>query len=388
MDTPTDIYTVLGIDSSINIYTTDPVANKNSDDKFKVLYEKGNQLTVLALALTNISNDLKTETANTADFFDGIALELEAAYAIDNLTVDIESKAFITQVLNGLITAKSLEITSVALDNTINALTAIMPLIQVKSSSAVTRSILNFSLKNLQSDIVSIANGVASASLITSYSSDIKSFIASTEPVTSLELNPLVFAFDDNVTTDEDTAIAIAVGANDSLLSAVTATIGILTAPSNGTVTISGTTVTYTPSANFNGSDTFTYSVTQGDSTSSAVANISVAAINDAPAINSSLTIRGVSGSTAVTGISVSDVDGDTLTLSLDGADAGIFSLSSDGVLTFKTAPDFFVKSSYSVTIVASDGTLTTSQDITVSVFRAQITGFDVPETISVIETL
>ena len=263
-----------------------------------------------------------------------------------------------------------------------------MPLIQVKSSNAVERSILNFSLKTLQTDIVTIANGSASASLISNYSSDIQSYVASQEAVTASELNPLVFAFNDTVATDEDTAVAIDVGTNDSLLSGVTATVGITVAPLNGTVTISGTTVTYTPSAKLDGSESLTDSVTQDSESGTAVVTISVAPVNDDPSIDSPLSLRAVSGSTAVATLSISDVDGDALTLSLEGTDAASFSISSDGVLTFKTAPDFFAKSTYSVTVVASDGTLTTSQVITVNVFRAQTAGFEVPDTIAVIETL
>ena len=388
MDSPDDIYTALGIDSSLDIFTTDPVANKNSGNNYAILYEKGNQLTVLALALTNLTNDLTSGADNTADYFEGIASEIETAFAASNLKVDIESRDFISSVMEGLVVAKSLTISDASKTNTIDALAAILPLIQVKSSNAVTRSILNFSLKALQSDIVAIANGSASASLISNYTTDIKGYIASQESVTVSELSPLVFAFDDTVATDEDTAIAIDVAVNDSLAPGVTATIGIVTAPINGTLTISGTTVTYLPSANFNGSDSFTYSVTQGSETGTAVVTISVAAINDAPSIDGPLTVRAVSGSIEVADMSTSDVDGDSLTLSLEGTDAGSFSISSDGVLTFKTAPDFFVKSTYSVTVVASDGTLTTSQAITVNVFRLQTTGFEVPDSIAVIETL
>ncbi|MDB4243533.1 cadherin-like domain-containing protein, partial [Gammaproteobacteria bacterium] len=388
MDNPDDIYTALGIDSSLDIFTTDPVANKNLGNNYAILYEKGNQLTVLALALTNLTNNLNSGTDNTTDYFEGIASVIETAFAANNLKVEIESRDFISSVMEGLIVAKSLTISDASKTNTIDALSAILPLIQVKSSNAVERSILNFSLKTLQTDIVTIANGSASASLISSYTSDIKNYITTKESVTVAELSPLVFAFDDTVATDEDTAIAIDVGANDSLVPGVTATIGIVTAPVNGTLTISGTTVTYTPSANFNGSDSFTYSVTQDSETATAVVTISVGPINDAPTIDSPLSLRAVSGATAVADLSISDVDGDALTLSLEGTDAASFSISSDGVLTFKTAPDFFAKSTYSVTVVASDGTLTTSQVITVNVFRAQTAGFEVPDTIAVIETL
>ncbi|MDA9610173.1 cadherin-like domain-containing protein [Pseudomonadota bacterium] len=388
MDNPDDIYTALGIDSSLDIFTTDPVANKNLGNNYAILYEKGNQLTVLALALTNLTNNLNSGTDNTTDYFEGIASEIETAFAANNLKVDIESRDFISSVMEGLIVAKSLTLSDANKTNTIDALAAILPLIQVKSSNAVTRSILNFSLKTLQTDIIAIANGSASASLISNYSSNIQSYVASQEPVTALELSPLILAFDDIVATIEDTALTISVIANDSLISAETATVSIASAPSNGSVIVSGTDITYTPAADFNGSDTFTYSVTQNSQTVTATVTISVSAVNDAPSIDTQLTVRAVTGSTEVTGISISDVDGDALTLSLEGTDAGSFSLSSDGVLTFNSAPDFFVKNSYSVTIVASDGTLSTSQDITVSVFRLQTAGFEVPDTIAVIETL
>jgi hypothetical protein len=94
-----------------------------------------------------------------------------------------------------------------------------------------------------------------------------------------------------------------------------------------------------------------------------------------------------VSGSTSVSGLSITDVDGDELTISLSGDDADVFQII-DGVLTFKSAPDYFVKNTYSITIVATDGILETSLDITVRVFRLQTTGFEVPEAIKVIETL
>jgi len=144
MVNPDDIYTALGIDSSLDIFTTDPVANKNLGDNYAVLYEKGNQLTVLALAFTNLSNDLTSGTDNTAYYFEGIADTIEVLFETNNLKVDIESRDFISNLMEGLIADKSLTISDASKTNTIDALAAILPLIQVKSSDAVTRSILNF----------------------------------------------------------------------------------------------------------------------------------------------------------------------------------------------------------------------------------------------------
>ena len=41
---------------------------------------------------------------------------------------------------------------------------------------------------------------------------------------------------------------------------------------------------------------------------------------------------------------------------------------SSSGVLTFNSAPDYETKSSYSATVTASDGTNSSTQDITVTI--------------------
>jgi len=58
----------------------DPVALKGDGGIYDYLYEKGNQLTVLAYALQNITNDLNTTTETTQDFFKSIAEEVETEY--------------------------------------------------------------------------------------------------------------------------------------------------------------------------------------------------------------------------------------------------------------------------------------------------------------------
>ena len=71
---------------------------------------------------------------------------------------------------------------------------------------------------------------------------------------------------------------------------------------------------------------------------------------------------------TAVTTFSVSDVDEDDLTLTLAGTDADSFNLSSKNVLTFKEAPDYETKTSYSITLTLTDGFETVTKDITINV--------------------
>ena len=94
--------------------------------------------------------------------------------------------------------------------------------------------------------------------------------------------------------------------------------------------------ITYSPDADYNGSDSFSYTITQGDKTSSADVTITIEPVNDAPSIDIASTIQVEENQTAVTTVSVSDVDGDELTLTLGGTDADSFNLSDENVLTFK----------------------------------------------------
>ena len=115
----------------------------------------------------------------------------------------------------------------------------------------------------------------------------------------------------------------------------------------NGTTTIAESSpeqIVYTPDADYNGTDTFSYTITQGEKTSSADVTLTIEAVNDAPSIDIASTIQVAENQTAVTTVSVSDVDEDELTLTLGGTDADSFNLSDENVLTFKEAPDYETK--------------------------------------------
>ena len=97
----------------------DPVAGKGDGGINDYLYEKGNQLTVLAYALQNITNNLNTATETTQDYFKAIAEELEIEYAATGSRVNIETEAFITKVLNNVVNIKSLNLDDTNKANTI-----------------------------------------------------------------------------------------------------------------------------------------------------------------------------------------------------------------------------------------------------------------------------
>ena len=124
---------------------------------------------------------------------------------------------------------------------------------------------------------------------------------------------------------------------------------------SNGSTSVSNNIVTYSPDTDFNGSDSFSYTITQSEKSATADVNITINPVNDDPVINIASTLEVEENQTSVATISVSDVDiEDTLTLSLGGTDQDSFDLSSENVLTFKTAADYETKKSYSIHIQKS----------------------------------
>ena len=169
----------------------------------------------------------------------------------------------------------------------------------------------------MQTDIVGVANGTASEELITSYTSDILNYIAEDQNIDSNEITPDITAIADEATVEEDGSVTINVVANDSYTT--TAPIGVSAGNgTNGSTTLAESSpeqVVYTPNADFNGTDTFTYTITQGDKTSSAEVTITVSAVNDLPSIDIASTIQVPENQKAVTTVSVSDVDEDDLTL-------------------------------------------------------------------------
>lgn len=89
----------------------------------------------------------------------------------------------------------------------------------------------------------------------------------------------------------------------------------VVSAPANGTVSISGNTATYTPTVNFVGNVTFRYRATYGRETSEANVTVAVASSNKAPvAVNDFATAVSQPVSISVLANDY-DPDGDTLTL-------------------------------------------------------------------------
>jgi CshA-type fibril repeat protein len=134
-------------------------------------------------------------------------------------------------------------------------------------------------------------------------------------------------AIDDNSMTEEDSAVTVDVLANDSDTEGDPLTVTSVSTPSNGTAAINPDgTITYTPLPNFNGSDSLTYSVSDGNGgAATATVNITVQPVNDAPDVSVDLSSQSVqySDGIAVVTISATDIDSASLSLTPSGLPAG-----------------------------------------------------------------
>nr|MDJ0775718.1 Ig-like domain-containing protein [Mastigocoleus sp. MO_167.B18] len=190
-------------------------------------------------------------------------------------------------------------------------------------------------------------------------------------------------AVNNNYTTNEDTPVSGNVITDDtgegldSDLDGDTLTVTGNSDPSNGSVTVnSDGSYTYTPDANFNGTDSFTYTISDGNGgTDTATVNITVDPVNDPPdAVNNNYTTNEdtpVSGNviTDDTGEGLdSDLDGDTLTVTGNSDPSnGSVTVNSDGSYTYTPDANFNGTDSFTYTISdGNGGTDTATVNITV----------------------
>ena len=215
-----------------------------------------------------------------------------------------------------------------------------------------------------------MVNGTASDEKVASYNSDILNYIALDLNVSANLITPKVIADDDSAVTLEDNTVEINILINDAFVANAPFSVDV-TSGANGTTSKDNNVVTYTPDQDFNGTDSFSYTIVQGDKSATAVVSITIEAVNDAPTIGN--TIFSIDeNKTAVATISVSDVDKeDTLVLTMvsESTDAGSFSLSDQRELSFKVAPDYEVSSTtYSLTVSVTDGIEVVEKAVTVEV--------------------
>ncbi len=185
--------------------------------------------------------------------------------------------------------------------------------------------------------------------------------------VTPVNDNPV--AGDDAAMVLEDVASIVNVLTNDTDIDGDPLTVISVTQGGNGSVTTNGTTVSYLPDLNWNGTDTFTYDVADGNGGfDTAVVSITVVPVNDAPvAVNDAIALN-EDGSGSVSVLTNDfDVDGDPLSLVGHTNPAnGTLTHVGGGVFVYRPDPNFNGVDTFTYT--AGDGTLTAGATVTLTV--------------------
>gem|GEM_PF-924350 len=171
------------------------------------------------------------------------------------------------------------------------------------------------------------------------------------------------------LTTDEDVVGNLVLNATDADTDAANITWSIASAASNGTANVTGTglsqTVSYSPNADFNGSDSFTVSITDGALTDTITVNVTVNAVNDAPFINSAANTHATEGVLYTYTAMASDVESDTLTWSLTQSPEGMTIDANSGVISWTPANGV---TSADITVQVADAEANATQSFTVTV--------------------
>ncbi len=169
-----------------------------------------------------------------------------------------------------------------------------------------------------------------------------------------------------SVTTAEDTAKPIVLTASDPDGDALTYTVGT---PAHGTLAGTAPNLTYTPAANYNGPDSFTFTVSDGTLISAtATVSITVTSVDDPPVTTASGTLAYTENGPPAgiaPALTVTDVDSTNLTGAMVQITAG--HVAADDLLALPAQPGI------TAVFDAPTGTLTLSGTATVAAYQAAL---------------
>lgn len=199
----------------------------------------------------------------------------------------------------------------------------------------------------------------------------------STAPIANADITSL----------DKNTSVMIDVLSNDDAKGQTLnlSSIEIISAVAHGSTFIDTSTgyISYIPVSNFVGTDSFTYQVMNnlGETSNVATVTITVLPKNYPPTVsaNSANIDTNVSNGDLVLQVSASDPDGDTISYTLSGTNASLFSISSNGQVTIANADQISTngEAAYALTVEVCDDispALCSSAQITINVSVAQTT--------------
>ncbi len=176
-----------------------------------------------------------------------------------------------------------------------------------------------------------------------------------TVTVTITPVNDAPVANPDITSVGEDGTADVAVLANDTDLDGGALTVASVTQGSNGTVSINpDQTVKYAPAANYNGTDSFSYTVSDGNGgTASATVSVTINAVNDAPVANPDAA-SGDEDNPVTVAVLANDTDPEGNTLTVTGTNHQGAVVNADNTVTFAAGPNNF--GTYTINYTVSDG--------------------------------
>jgi hypothetical protein len=163
-----------------------------------------------------------------------------------------------------------------------------------------------------------------------------------TVTVTINPVNDVPLADDQSITTDEDTPVDITLTASD--VDGDSLSFSVVSGPAFGTLSGAAPNLMYTPNANFNGVDSFTFKANDGSLDSSIVTvSITVNGVNDAPAGNGDTATSEEDAPVVIDVLANdSDVDSDALAISISSAPShGTALVSPDNTIAYTPSIDY-----------------------------------------------
>jgi CshA-type fibril repeat protein len=155
----------------------------------------------------------------------------------------------------------------------------------------------------------------------------------------------------DEAETQAGEPVTIAVLDNDSDPDGDPLTVSEVGAPSHGTATTDGTTVTYTPAGGFAGTDAFSYTVSDGNGGSDS-GQVTVSVNGPPVAADDAATTPEDQAVTIEVLANDSDPNGDALSVSISGAPAhGAATANGDGTVSYQPAADFVGEDAFVYTV-------------------------------------
>ncbi|MDD4042799.1 MAG: ExeM/NucH family extracellular endonuclease [Anaerolineaceae bacterium] len=175
------------------------------------------------------------------------------------------------------------------------------------------------------------------------------------ELLVNMIFNDIPVVADQTVTTDEDEALDITLMVADLYPQPATLSWVINSDPANGTLSGTAPNLTYTPDANWYGTDSFTYSVHDGTLGSNvATVTINVTSVNDAPTAEDQAVTTAEDTPVDIT-LEAADIEGDPLTFLVVVEPLHGEVVIVGNVATYTPDPDYFGADNF--TFKANDGT-------------------------------